>query len=73
MNKKDEQKQKIIKRLNELASLINDHNYHYHTKDKPIINDWEYDKLVNENVKLETKFPNLKLKSSPSNKVGNKI
>ena len=73
MNKEEEQKEKIIKRLNELAVLINEHNRHYHTKDKPIINDWEYDKLVKENLKLETKFPKLKLKISPSNKIGGQI
>ena len=33
----------------------------------------EYDKLVRENLKLESKFPKLKLKSSPNNKVGSII
>ena len=63
---------KAIKRLNELAKLINKHNHHYHKKDKPLISDWEYDNLVKENLKLESKFPQFKLKSSPSNKVGSK-
>ena len=30
---------KIIKRLEELASLIKKHNYNYHTQDKPKISD----------------------------------
>ncbi len=69
-NKKDE---KIITRLKELASLIEKHNYHYHNEDKPIITDNEYDLLIRENQELEKKFPKLKLKNSPDNKVGSKI
>ena len=73
MSKKEEEQKKIIKRLNQLANLINKYNYHYHTKDKPIIDDWKYDKLIKENTLLEIKFPKLKLESSPSNKVGSQI
>mgnify|MGYP001196160209 CR=1 FL=1 len=72
MKNKDLEK-KTIKRLKELAKLINKHNYYYHTEDKPIISDLEYDKLVKENLDLEKNFPYLKLISSPSNKVGSKI
>ena len=73
MNKKSEDNKIIIKRLNELADLIDKHNINYHTKDQPIISDWEYDKLVKENLELEKKFPNIKIKFSPTNKVGGKI
>ncbi len=65
--------QKIVKRLKELAKLINKHNHHYHNEDKPRINDAEYDKLVKENLELELKYPKLKLIGSTSNKVGGKI
>ncbi len=65
--------QKIIKRLKELAKLIDKHNHHYHNEDKPKINDAEFDKLVKENLDLESKYPNLKLINSTSNKVGSKI
>ena len=51
---KDDKKVEITKRIGELANLINKHNHHYHTKDKPIIDDWVYDNLVKENSKLET-------------------
>ncbi len=73
MNKKELEKKKIVKRLNELADLINEHNYHYHTNDKPQITDQKYDKLIKENLELESKFPELKLKTSPTNKIGGKI
>ena len=73
MNKHSGESHKIIKRLNELAKLINKHNHHYHNEDKPKINDDEYDKLVKENLELELKYPKLKLSESTSNKVGSKI
>ena len=73
MSKDKDHARKIIKRLNELNNLINEHNHHYHTKDKPIINDWEYDKLVKENLELESKFPKLILEKSALNKVGSQI
>ncbi len=73
MSKKKELQQKITKRLNTLSKLIDKHNYNYHTKDQPVITDYEYDKLVKENLELESKFPELKLKKSPTDKVGYKI
>jgi DNA ligase (NAD+) len=73
MSKHSGDNQKIIKRLKELAKLIDKHNYHYHNEDKPKINDAEYDMLVNENLELEKKYPKLKLTNSTSNKVGSKI
>ena len=72
MTTKENEKQ-IKFRLKKLSELIDKHNYFYHTKDKPLISDSEYDKLVRENLKLESKFPKLKLKSSPNNKVGSII
>ncbi len=69
--KKDEEK--VIKRLKELSFLIKKHNHHYHSQDKPIITDNEYDKLVKENLDLENRFQQLKLKSSPNNIVGSKV
>ena len=73
MSKDEKHHKKIIKRLNELDSLIKKHNHHYHEKDKPIIDDWEYDELVKENYILENDFPRFKLSSSSSNKVGSQI
>ena len=66
-------KKNIIERLKDLAKLIEKHNDLYHTKDKPQITDEEYDKLVRENLELESKYPELKLDTSPSNKIGGMI
>ena len=73
MNKNLSEKEKIIKRLKELAELIDKHNYHYHNEDRPMINDSEYDMLVRENLELESRYPKLRLTESTSNKVGGKI
>ena len=73
MNKKQNEKKNIIRRLEELANLIDNHNYLYHTKDKPKITDAEYDKLVKENVDLESKYPELKLEKSVSNNIGARV
>ena len=73
MNKHLGESQKIIKRLKELAKLIDKHNHYYHNEDKPKINDAEYDKLVRENLELESKYPKLKLTESISNRVGARI
>ena len=73
MNKHLDETQKIIKRLKELAKLIDKHNHYYHNEDKPKINDSEYDKLVRENLEIESNYPNLKLPESTSSKVGSKI
>ncbi len=68
-----DKEKKIINRLKELADLIKKHNYNYHTLDKPIISDQEFDKLVKENDTLEKKYPNLILKDSPNKNYGSKI
>ena len=64
---------KIKERLKNLASLISQHNYLYHSKDSPEISDVEYDKLIKENNKLENNHPHLILKNSPNNVVGSSL
>jgi DNA ligase (NAD+) len=53
-----------------LAVQIRMHSHFYHTLDRPEISDAEFDALVRRNTELETEFPHLILKDSPSNKVG---
>ncbi len=59
--------------LIELAKQIDMHNKAYYQDDNPLISDSEYDELFNYNLAIETKFPNLILKNSPSKKVGSKL
>ena len=61
------------KRIEELTNIINEANYNYHTLDNPTISDYEYDKLLNELIKLEEQYPNNKLPNSPTQKIGGVI
>ena len=59
------------KRIEELINLINYHNEKYYNQDSPEIEDFEYDNLMKELIKLEEENPELK-RNSPSNRVGGK-
>lgn len=56
--------------LRRLAREVAKHNEAYHTNDEPIISDAEYDVLKQRNIAIETRFPHLKRKDSPSDSVG---
>ena len=53
-----------------LKKLIIHHQCLYHEKDTPEISDEAYDSLLRELNNLESKFPSLKSKNTPSEKVG---
>ena len=60
----------VEQRIKELIDLINYHNEKYYNDDNPEIEDFEYDNLMKELIKLEEENPNLKRIDSPSNRVG---
>lgn len=53
-----------------LKKIISEHDYNYYVLDKPIISDFEYDKLFAELLKLEKENPELEISNSPSQRVG---
>ena len=61
------------KKIVELSAEINRHNELYYLKDKPEISDFEFDKLLEQLIKLETEFPKLKQPDSPTQRVGGGI
>ena len=61
------------KRIKMLIQEIGKHSNLYHTQDAPEISDEAYDALVRELLALESEFPNLKQKNSPTARVGGKI
>lgn len=63
----------IKQRINELVNIINQANEDYHTKDQPTITDYQYDQYVKELVELESKYPELKLKNSPTERIGGAV
>ncbi len=60
----------ILKKIEELREKIRYHNYHYYVSDDPTIADAEYDQLMKELAKWETKYPQYINSSSPTQRVG---
>jgi len=60
----------IIERVKELRQALHRHNYRYYVLDDPEISDAEYDRMMQELVKLETDFPDLMSSDSPTLRVG---
>ncbi|HZH62785.1 MAG TPA: NAD-dependent DNA ligase LigA [Metabacillus sp.] len=63
-------KQSATKRVQELHELLNTYNYEYHVLDKPSVPDSEYDRIMQELLKLEEEFPEMKTQDSPTQRVG---
>ena len=61
---------KIRSRILELRNLVTEHNHNYYDLDKNLISDFEYDKLINELIKLENQYPEFHDENSPSKRVG---
>ena len=60
----------VQKTLARLRDEIRHHNYRYHVLDDPEVPDAEYDRLMRELIKLESKHPDLVTADSPSQRVG---
>lgn len=58
------------KRLYELYDIVEGHNYRYYVLDDPDIDDFEYDKLMQEVKALEAEYPDLVTSLSPTRRVG---
>ncbi|NNF01827.1 MAG: NAD-dependent DNA ligase LigA, partial [Bacteroidia bacterium] len=68
MNKSEAKK--VIK---ELSEKLEEHNYLYYVESDPKISDFEYDKLMEELIAIESKFPDLLSDNSPSQRVGGSV
>ena len=60
-------------RYNELIEIINKLNYEYYTLDNPSVSDQEYDRYMQELLKIEETHPEIIRDDSPSSRVGGKI
>lgn len=56
-------------RVNELVTLLKKYNYEYYTLDAPTVSDAEYDRLMQELIKLETDHPEWIREDSPTQRV----
>jgi len=57
-------------RIEELSKVVEHHRFRYYVLDNPEVSDAVFDELYNELIVLEEKYPELKLPSSPTQKVG---
>ena len=62
--------EQIITNLRNLRNNLNFHSHRYYVLDDPVISDQEYDRLFQELLKIEARYPDLVTPDSPSQRVG---
>lgn len=60
-------------RNHHIKELLNQYSYEYYTLEKPSVDDAVYDSLYQELKAIETEHPELILKDSPTQRVGNEL
>ncbi|MCI4676613.1 NAD-dependent DNA ligase LigA [Candidatus Mycolicibacterium alkanivorans] len=60
----------VRRRWQELADEVREHQFRYYIKDAPIVSDADFDKLFDELVALEDRYPELRVPDSPTQLVG---
>jgi len=60
----------VQERIKKLVELLNKYGHEYYVLDEPTVSDAHYDKLYEELVSLEEKYPAYKLEHSPTQRVG---
>ena len=66
-------KEAAIKRRDELTRDLEKWNYEYYVLDNPSVSDAEFDRCMNELILIEKEFPDIKLKKSPTERVGGMV
>lgn len=60
----------LRQRLGELRQQLTEHSHHYYVLDSPVISDGEYDRLFQELLQIEARYPEWVTVDSPSQRVG---
>ncbi|MCK5230726.1 MAG: hypothetical protein KAR13_10705, partial [Desulfobulbaceae bacterium] len=55
--------------LRDLRNNLNFHSHRYYVLDDPVISDQEYDRLFQELIDIEARYPDLVTPDSPSQRV----
>ncbi|MCP4156137.1 MAG: DNA ligase (NAD(+)) LigA, partial [bacterium] len=63
----------IKKKIKELSDELFKHQHLYYVKATPEISDLEYDKLFDQLLELEQKYPDLAAPNSPTKRVGSDL
>ena len=66
-------KEEAFQRVRELTELLDRWTYEYYVLDNPSVSAAEFDRHMNELMMLEEKFPDLKKKTSPTQRVGGQV
>ena len=73
MNNSSKTDKVVLNEIKELVTKINYHDQLYYNENKQIISDTEYDALRKDLENLETQYPHLMLRESPTKKVGSAV
>lgn len=60
-------------RIAELRDLLNKYSYEYYVLNQSSITDFEFDSMMEELIALEEKYPEMKTKLSPTQRVGGQV
>jgi DNA ligase (NAD+) len=63
----------VKNKIEELSKILEEHNYNYYVLSNPTISDYEFDKLLEELIRLEKEYPGFLTDDSPSQRVGGQI
>ena len=66
-------KKEVETRIKELKDILNKSGYEYYVLDNPTMSDFEYDRLMQELIKLEGEFPEFATADSPTQRVGGEV
>lgn len=61
------------KKAAKLREALREHDYRYYVLDDPVISDAEYDRLMQELIELEKRYPELVSPDSPTQRVGGDV
>lgn len=65
--------EEVKNKIQELTDQVNHHNELYYQKSKPVISDYEFDQLLDQLIRLENQYPDLRQPDSPTMRVGGTI
>ncbi|MDE7106156.1 MAG: NAD-dependent DNA ligase LigA [Anaeroplasmataceae bacterium] len=63
----------VLDRIIELKEILNQASYEYYVMDNPTLEDYEYDRYMEELIRLENEHPELRTPDSPTNKIGGEV
>lgn len=63
----------VKKKIEELSKQLEEHNYSYYVLSNPTISDFEFDKMLEELIRLEKEHPEYLKSDSPSQRVGGQV